>query len=222
MKRVRGVYLPNADVHMAAEISATPVVGGFPTYQYRKLEAAMAYVPERRTAIDVGAHVGLWSAQLARLFDRVVAFEPVPLHAECLRKNLAGFGHVALERCALGTRQGHAIMRQCWDNSGASYVGCEAMRSGLRVELRRLDDFHFDGIDFLKLDCEGYEYFALCGARATIERCRPVVVVEQHEESELRYGVPHLAGRDLLVRLGYAEVEQVTVDHIMVPQELLG
>lgn len=222
MKQVRGVWLPAGDEHMASEIARTPVVAGRPTYQYGKLLAAMEHVRSRRLAVDVGGHVGLWAFQLAQLFERVLVFEPIPRHLACLRKNLAGLAGVSIQPFALGTRSGQTLMQAATGNSGESHVAGEATRTGLRAELRRLDDYNLADVGFIKLDCEGYEYFALHGARETIERCRPVVVVEQHEPSAVRYGIPHLAGRDLLVRRGYVEVAQLTVDHVMVPKEFLS
>ena len=42
-------------------------------------------------ALDVGAHVGIWSMRLAEKFKRVYAFEPVPKHIECWKQNMQKF-----------------------------------------------------------------------------------------------------------------------------------
>ena len=39
-------------------------------------------------ALDIGAHVGIWSMRLAEKFKRVHAFEPVPKHIECWKQNM--------------------------------------------------------------------------------------------------------------------------------------
>lgn len=220
MQQFQGIWLPAGDTHMREQIALSKPVAGHPTYQYGKLQAAMEYVKERALAVDVGAHVGLWTWQLARLFGQVAAFEPMPVHFECLRRNMQGVGNVALHELALGTHAGSVFMAAAKVNSGESWVLPEA-KTGVRVALCKLDDFRLEGVGLLKVDCEGYEYYALTGAVETIQRCRPVVIVEQHEASAVRYTIPHLAGRDLLERLGYVDVKQLTVDHIMVPKELL-
>ena len=46
------------------------------------------------------------------------------------------------------------------------------------VEVRRLDDFGFENVRFIKADVEGSEREVLDGARATIMRDRPVILLE--------------------------------------------
>jgi hypothetical protein len=59
----------------------------------RKREPELAVlrtiVPGRGTAIDVGANRGIYSYALARIADRVEAFEPNPFLAALLRRKLA-------------------------------------------------------------------------------------------------------------------------------------
>jgi hypothetical protein len=49
------------------------------------------------------------------------------------------------------------------------------------VETRTLDSFSIDDVAVIKIDVEGHEENVLCGARETIDRCRPVLVVETEE-----------------------------------------
>jgi hypothetical protein len=46
------------------------------------------------------------------------------------------------------------------------------------VEVRKLDDFGFTNVHFIKADVEGSEREVLDGARATIARDRPVILLE--------------------------------------------
>jgi len=39
-------------------------------------------------ALDIGAHVGIWSRQLVTKFHNVYAWEPIESNCECLRKNV--------------------------------------------------------------------------------------------------------------------------------------
>ena len=45
---------------------------------------------------------------------------------------------------------------------------------------KRLDDYNFDEVDYLKIDVEGHELKVLKGAIATIEKCNPVIVIEEN------------------------------------------
>jgi hypothetical protein len=80
----------------------------------------------------------------------------------------------------------------------------------------RLDDTEFYMMsDYIKMDCEGYEYRILQGAEQTIRRCRPVVVIEQkpHDAYSKQYG--QFAAVTLLQEWGMVELDQVKDDWIM-------
>ena len=70
-------------------------------------------------ALDVGAHVGIWSRRLAEKFKTVVAFEPVPKHIECWKKNMENFikensdwdNYTTLHSVALSHENGTARMK---------------------------------------------------------------------------------------------------------------
>ena len=103
MKQINGVWLPSAEYNLVEFlINKKTMVDGKGSYQYHKLKAALKYVRNWRTAIDVGAHCGLWSMQLVKQFDMVHAFEPVLEHQECFRKNVEG--RYKLWNGALGNR----------------------------------------------------------------------------------------------------------------------
>ena len=53
---------------------------------------------------------------------------------------------------------------------------------GNEVEVRTLDSFELDRLDFLKADVEGQEIQVLMGAEATINRCRPLIFVEDDRQ----------------------------------------
>lgn len=88
MTEVNGAWVPAWDTHFIEHLAACRVLDGFPDYQGSKRERSLQFVRRRQCAIDVGAHVGLWSRPLARVFDRVIAFEPNAERAACWRKNM--------------------------------------------------------------------------------------------------------------------------------------
>src|SRR5579859_3507736 len=83
MKQISGVFLPDGEGHMPEYLRAS---GG--SYQSPHLQRSLEYVADWGLAIDVGAHVGLWSKALVRRFQRVVAFEPLPQLRACLERNV--------------------------------------------------------------------------------------------------------------------------------------
>ena len=163
------------------------------------------------TAIDVGAHIGLWSFNLAQHFEMVHAFEPVAEHRECFAKNVRA-EEVVLHDCALGAAPGRVSMDVASGSSGDSKV-----TAGDEVEVRTLDSFGIRNVDFIKVDCEGYEENVLRGAEQTILQWKPTIIVEQKREMASRFGLQPLGAVEYLKGLGYKQVAEHGGDFVMVP-----
>lgn len=196
MKNVGGVWLPDHEEHLVDWMTRrNRVVDGKLTYQYHKLGAALAWVKARRTAVDIGAHCGLWSMHLVKMFQTVHAFEPVAEHRDCFERNVAP--PALVYAVALGERIGRVAIHTSVQSSGDSWVDGEG-----DVPLRRLDEYDLQTVDFMKLDCEGYELFALRGAEETLKRCQPCVIVEQKPGRAQKFGLPETGAVDYLKGLG--------------------
>jgi FkbM family methyltransferase len=150
-----------------------------------ELAALAALVPRGGTAIDVGANQGIFSYALAGIADRVVAFEPNPDYAFFARWMLRGRAEV--HALALSDRAGHASFTVPISEQGMVLHLAGSLKpthaqflrfKTYAVEVRRLDDFGFTDVRFLKADVEGSEREVLDGARATIARDRPVILLE--------------------------------------------
>ena len=216
MKEAAGIWLPDSDTHMAEWLEKSKPVAGRGTYQYRKLEAAHRLTRRHRTAVDVGAHVGTWSRILAGLYDRVHAFEPIPEHAACWRRNMEGVPNAVLTECGLGAFDHAVTMAHTTTNTGECWV---VPASSGALPIRRMDDMGLVDVDLLKIDCEGYEPFVVEGGMETIRRDLPVIIVEQEAASAPRYGLRDREAVTMLEGMGYRVVEQLTNDYILVHPE---
>jgi len=202
-------WLPDGEAHLIEQMTATNCrMRGRLTYQFVKYQHVLPHVRARRTAIDVGAHAGLWSYWMALDFDRLAAFEPVPDHRACWHANVPTRPLVQLYPYALGDE---LALVQCVTLDAASSGDTFVLRVDLQdaheadariAEQRTLDSFALTDVDFLKIDCQGYEVFVLEGARDLLRRCRPVVLVEQKPGFATRYGRVDTAAVDLLLDLG--------------------
>ena len=195
MQLVNGIFIPFGDTHFAAALRASPIMDGKGTYQLSKIQAVLPFARDRRVALDIGAHVGLWTMQLAKSFETVHAFEPLPVHVECFKANTAELKNVILHELCLGSHNGVAAIQPIEDNSGNSHMAAtgETIASALMANLNRLDDYaeeRMPGVEvgFIKIDVEGYEIHVVKGAEKLIQRCRPVMVVEQKPGYAERYG----------------------------------
>lgn len=181
-------------------------VDGRLTYQYSKYEAAMRRVKYKRNAIDIGAHIGLWSFYMARDFANVFAFEPNPPHQECWYMNMQDKFNAELFDCALGEKSQKVAMET--RTSGSSGDTQIALNESGEIYMEPLDDFEIDDVDFIKIDCEGYEDFIIRGAEETIRKSKPCIIVEQKPGHSKRYSL----GQNLAVKRiesWGAEVRQV-------------
>jgi FkbM family methyltransferase len=163
-------------------------------YQSGRLAGSMPFLRGRRTAIDVGAHVGLWTVQLLRVFSRVVSIEPHPDSFACLEANIVDLKSYLLQG-ALGAAP---AMSRLQDWGFAAHLA--EYGDGPLVNVFTLDGLAETNVDFLKIDVEGFETFVLQGGEETIRRDRPVIVLEQKHEQ--RYGLPDLAAVTLLQKWG--------------------
>lgn len=187
-------------------------------YQGHKYQAAMAYVTNHRRAIDVGAHVGLWSFQMVHDFQNVEAFEPMPEHRDCWRENIPGQGTASkcMHPYALGADERTVHIATRTPNSSGD-TGVEPDGEGVEVQQRTLDSFGFDEVGLIKIDCEGYELFVCQGARETLLRSKPVVIVEQKPETggPERYGIGETDAVTYLESLGAKRREGIQGDYIL-------
>jgi FkbM family methyltransferase len=138
--------------------------------------------------VDVGACLGLYTRELARLSRHVHAFEPSPEMADVLRRTSKP--NVTVHEIALSDQSGEAdLVTPRGDDelvhALASIEPLEAppteARASQKVATERLDAIVRDDVAFVKIDVEGHELRVLDGARGLIERSRPVFLVEAEE-----------------------------------------
>lgn len=209
MKTAKGWAFPEADEFMVAELKDDG------TYQAPNLYAALDFVTDFSCAIDGGAHIGTWSKLLNERFQRVIAVEPSPDTFAALVTNMAAFGCAQVEsrNVALGKTAGFVSMTL--DEKGASMknTGARFVQPGDEIRMVTIDSWNLPTLGFLKLDIEGSEPAALEGARATLKRCKPVVLFE-HKFLWKRFGLPREACAQILKPLGYRQVATVSRDEI--------
>lgn len=159
-----------------------------------------ATVKEENTFYDVGANIGFFSLLAARLVGpkgKIISFEPLPANLVNLRENVKRnqFLNVQILPCALGATNEEQIFqvseRPTWGklksvghhDSPAKYL------SDIKVQVRRLDDLVIDGVtpppDFVKIDVEGAEIEVIEGARETLARYHPTLIIELHGTGSL-------------------------------------
>lgn len=190
MKKVKTWWLPDEEQHLEEWILRED------NYQTPHRANALKYVKNWDVAVDIGAHVGLWSREFTERFKTVIAFEPVAEHRDCFVKNVTKDNYT-LHPFALGEKEAVVKMKTTAHSTGGTHVD---PNSAGDIPMRTLDSFEIPKIDFMKLDCEAYEIYVLKGAKETLLRCKPVICIEQKNQGY--YGNPRYAASDYLVSLG--------------------
>lgn len=191
-------------------------------------DAALKEVKNWRTVVDVGAHVGISVHCWAPQFKQVIAFEPMIDHYQCLVENTEKFNNVTTHNCAISNQ--NAMLKGAYrtlKNSGSFQLVDDDFIERNRkqttiysIPSRRLDEFELTEVDLIKVDVEGWEFEVLKGARETIKRNRPVLMIEftngGSRKSMTSYNVNEY--QQLINDLGYCAVASVDDDTIYVPQ----
>lgn len=159
-----------------------------------------AYVGKGRTFCDVGAHLGFYSIALHDCFDEVIAFEPSRRQFFDLQLNvvLNGLTNVAVHDAALGRHESKMELNVLSACGGSNSLDASLAARHPRilekygVRVLALDSLALQALDFLKIDVEGFELEVLEGARRTIERNRPVILIEVWNEEERRRGIKRI------------------------------
>jgi FkbM family methyltransferase len=148
-----------------------------------------------RIALDVGAHAGNWTLNLARRVGPngfVLAYEALPHYGRALTMSLRLLRarNVTVRVVAVGDREGVISLRWRSDNrellTGKTHVepGVPVSSGVVEVQMVTLDSelethrIQPSDVGFIKIDVEGAELEVLRGASVLLSRGRPVVYLE--------------------------------------------
>jgi FkbM family methyltransferase len=154
-------------------------------YGERELDLIPCLCDPQRASVDVGANEGLYSNRMRAHSRQTHAFEAVKSSAAELRWKFGG--SVTVHNVAVSSRSGRGSLKipiihgrnvTGLSTLNPSALAADAEVQAEEVELCRLDDVPLGDVGFIKIDVEGHESAVLEGAIATIERCRPNILVE--------------------------------------------
>lgn len=136
------------------------------------------------TFLDIGAYTGLFTVAAMKYGCDVYAFEPMFFNYERLVLNVERnadlySGKVRTMECAVSDRCAESFITfnpKVPFTAGASLIRKKGHQQ--RVQLITIDSLGLEQVTAMKIDVERGEPLVLAGARATIERCRPVILIE--------------------------------------------
>lgn len=162
-------------------------------YEQEVVEKMKEWIKPGMRVLDVGAHCGFYTTLFSSLGAMVQAFEPLPDNFQILSHNAHEAAaiyvkEIILHQYALGNEDGIRKLRY-WKGEKASgraqFVEGDAAEVEIDVSIKKLDSiasWAFDRLDFIKIDVEHWEFEVIKGAQETINKYRPVIFVETHDE----------------------------------------
>lgn len=134
-------------------------------------------------AIDIGANIGFYTMLLSQLVGpkgKVFAFEPEEENYKHLRDKVKNIGNIVLEKTALGESSGEiSLYKSSLLNVDHQTYDTGESRNLETVKCIALDDYLHSGtkVDLIKIDIQGYDYFALRGMMELVKRSDNLTLV---------------------------------------------
>ncbi len=149
---------------------------------------------KRQVFLDIGANIGSYTLKLKQIFPKseIHAFEPIPSTYRQLERNIAVNNpeHVFTYNLALSDHNGKLIMRNDLDTG--NYIEKTKKKNTSEVRTMKLDDFikkeGIKRIDVMKCDVEGAELLVLNGAKKSLQKWMPILVLEVCDHHTRRFG----------------------------------
>jgi len=206
IERVNNLWVPANDIHIEKWRAGEPFT------QNKCLKSFISWIQSQnkkfRTVLDIGAWCGTWSIELAPYSKKIYAFEPDPIHFECLQKNVGSLVHIEPNNTAVGDTEGTVSLTlgDFTQNRRVDGVGDIAMKT--------VDSYKFKDVDLIKIDVEGFELKVLKGAEHTLSKCQ-FLMIELNNNTK-QYGSSNLEVEKYLESVGYRMLINIWPDKIFV------
>jgi FkbM family methyltransferase len=189
--------------------------GAFEPNEFRFLEDTLR---PGMTVLDIGANIGLYSLFASRKVGPTgneLAIEASSREFAKLEDNISlnRARNISSFSFAVSNRRSTTQIRVATeDHAGNNSLGGFAYEQIKLAHIENVETFTLDEItarhcpariDFIKMDIEGAELFALSGARKTIERSHPLMLIEVSDRSLSRQNCTSGQLLDLLESFGY-------------------
>lgn len=186
----------------------------FGSYEAEEIAMVFNFIHEEGVIFDVGAHLGWYSLVLAKKFpkSKIFAFEPVEPTYQVLENNIKnnGLANVTPVHLGLSDSKGEAFFY--YSELGSTLSSQENVLNfdtynRMQCNLIRLDDFisseTIEKITLIKCDTVGNDFFVLKGAKKSLQKFNPILMLELVELWCQRFGYSGNEIIEYLKNLGY-------------------
>jgi len=160
--------------------------------------------------VDIGANFGWYTTLFASLSSsgKVYSYEPSPYASAILRDNVElndMRGGVKIREVGVGSQSSIELIDT--SNSGLAHIVHESNNTTTQIKVVSLDDDLSDlvgKIAYIKIDIEGFEFFALQGAINILTSTdQPIIQIEVNDDALERSGSSRNQLVKFLSKLGY-------------------
>jgi FkbM family methyltransferase len=191
IEKINGFWVPSNDVHIEdwkknKDFTQSKCLDKFINYCENK---SLKF----NHVLDIGAWVGTWTMKINSFCGRVIAFEPDPLHYECLVKNVPD--NVETHQLAVGNEEKMISL------SDDDFTQAKRVVGDGTIPMVTIDSLNLDDVDLIKIDVEGYEMEVLKGAENTLKNV-DYLMIELNNNAK-KYGSSNLEIEKHLRKSGY-------------------
>ena len=201
------------------------------------LELLQSRMRKKGHFVNVGAHIGTISLPMSKISSRVTAFEPFPKTFDHLKKNieLNKLSNIDIYNVALGDKHENVFFMndnndRITNNNGGMHVfttndiltgvrsSCIAKLEDTGIMSIPLDSMNIDKIDLMLVDIEGMEDKFLIGAKQTLEKYLPDLLIEIWSDKKRKEENIIITQQQIInqiMSLGYNKVEKIDVEDFL-------
>ena len=143
------------------------------------------------TVIDAGANTGLHSNKIKNIINqesKLLCFEPIPQLYKSLNERYLNTPNLFVYPYGLGSSERTERLYICEKNlAKSSLLPKHALDSKIKhnvfnkqeeIQIKKLDNFELERVDFIKIDVEGFEYEVIEGSKNIISKYKPLISTE--------------------------------------------
>jgi FkbM family methyltransferase len=158
-------------------------------FEKHLIEWCKQYCSKDKNILDIGAHSGTYSISLSDYCNNIYAFEPQKMtyYSLCGSVVLSNIKNINCINFGLGSIEqvGKQQLKICSiDGGGSSLHNNNNILEIEEIEIRTLDSFNIENINFIKIDVEDNELQVLLGAKNTLIKSNyPKILFEMNNKN---------------------------------------
>ena len=177
-----GWYVPDDDKKISSVLENDNSKSN-PSYEGKFRNQILEHIPNKRTFIDVGTNVGIWSFPFIGQFKTIIGYEPSKQNIECLIANVGE--SIEIRTKAVANFEGTADFHQAGKNCGDGKLCRPGVGASYTVPVVKLDNENLSDVDLIKIDVQGWELEVLQGAEQIIKKQRSWVIFEVNQDIDV-------------------------------------